>query len=110
RDRRRHRAPELHAAYGATPGRARAPRPLHRLPPAGHRRRGRLRRAPAAAGGAGSRPPDRVAAGGPVGERVTRRTATREQEVWREDLVGALASLTLVGGLFLDGWNHINLQ
>ena len=31
-------------------------------------------------------------------------------QIWREDLLGSLASLTLVLGLFLDGWNHINLQ
>jgi len=29
---------------------------------------------------------------------------------WREDLITALLSVTLVAGLFLDGWNHINLQ
>jgi hypothetical protein len=30
--------------------------------------------------------------------------------LWREDLTAALLSATLVLGLFLDGWNHINLQ
>lgn len=30
--------------------------------------------------------------------------------LWREDLIAALLSATLVLGLFLDGWNHINLQ
>jgi hypothetical protein len=30
--------------------------------------------------------------------------------LWREDLIAALLSSTLVLGLFLDGWNHINLQ
>jgi hypothetical protein len=30
--------------------------------------------------------------------------------IWREDLVTSLLSLVLVAGLFLDGWNHINLQ
>ena len=41
---------------------------------------------------------------------MTSTVRTREQEVWREDFVGALAALTLVLGLFLDGWEHINLQ
>jgi hypothetical protein len=30
--------------------------------------------------------------------------------IWREDLITSLLSVTLVAGLFLDGWNHINLQ
>jgi hypothetical protein len=30
--------------------------------------------------------------------------------IWREDLVTSLLSILLVAGLFLDGWNHINLQ
>jgi hypothetical protein len=30
--------------------------------------------------------------------------------LWREDLVAALCGTTMVFGLFLDGWNHINLQ
>src|SRR5918911_4569603 len=29
---------------------------------------------------------------------------------WRDDLVAAVLGTTLVCGLFLDGWNHINLQ
>ncbi len=29
---------------------------------------------------------------------------------WRDDLVTSLLAGLLVGGLFLDGWNHINLQ
>ena len=29
---------------------------------------------------------------------------------WREDLITALLSIGLVMGLFVDGWNHINLQ
>jgi hypothetical protein len=29
---------------------------------------------------------------------------------WRDDLITAVLATTLVGGLFLDGWNHINLQ
>ena len=32
------------------------------------------------------------------------------REPWREDLITGLLSTTLVAGLFLDGWNHINLQ
>jgi hypothetical protein len=34
----------------------------------------------------------------------------RPFSLWREDLIAALLSTTLVFGLFLDGWNHINLQ
>src|SRR5437868_1442624 len=30
--------------------------------------------------------------------------------IWREDLITSLLSVALVTGLFLDGWNHINLQ
>jgi hypothetical protein len=30
--------------------------------------------------------------------------------IWREDLITSLLSILLVSGLFLDGWNHINLQ
>jgi len=30
--------------------------------------------------------------------------------IWREDLITSLLSILLVTGLFLDGWNHINLQ
>ncbi len=30
--------------------------------------------------------------------------------IWREDLITGLLSSLLVAGLFLDGWNHINLQ
>jgi hypothetical protein len=41
---------------------------------------------------------------------MTATQRTRQEDVWREDLVGALAALTLVLGLFLDRWNHINLQ
>lgn len=29
---------------------------------------------------------------------------------WRDDLITSLLATTLVTGLFLDGWNHINLQ
>jgi hypothetical protein len=34
----------------------------------------------------------------------------REFSLWREDLIAALLSTTMIFGLFLDGWNHINLQ
>ena len=34
----------------------------------------------------------------------------RSSEPWREDLITGLLATTLVAGLFLDGWNHINLQ
>jgi hypothetical protein len=34
----------------------------------------------------------------------------RAMEAWPEDLITALLSVGLVAGLFLDGWNHINLQ
>lgn len=30
--------------------------------------------------------------------------------IWREDLITSLLAILLVAGLFLDGWNHINLQ
>src|SRR5713226_9068376 len=30
--------------------------------------------------------------------------------IWREDLITSLLATLLVAGLFLDGWNHINLQ
>ncbi len=36
--------------------------------------------------------------------------AAAEEEVWREDLIAALLAAAVVVGLFLDGWNHINLQ
>jgi hypothetical protein len=36
--------------------------------------------------------------------------AERPFSLWREDLIAALLSTTMVFGLFLDGWNHINLQ
>src|SRR6266571_4967558 len=29
--------------------------------------------------------------------------------LWKEDLIAALLSATLIIGLFLDGWNHINI-
>ncbi|HET8568002.1 MAG TPA: peroxidase family protein [Candidatus Limnocylindria bacterium] len=34
----------------------------------------------------------------------------RWREPWGEDLITGLLASTLVIGLFLDGWNHINLQ
>ena len=34
----------------------------------------------------------------------------RSSGPWRDDLVTSLLATTLVVGLFLDGWNHINLQ
>lgn len=37
-------------------------------------------------------------------------TPVRPFSLWREDLVAAVAALSLVLGLFIDGWNHINLQ
>ena len=33
-----------------------------------------------------------------------------ELSPWRDDLITALLATTVVLGLFLDGWNHINLQ
>ena len=37
--------------------------------------------------------------------------AAREDEgPWRDDLIAAILATTLVCGLFLDGWYHINLQ
>ncbi len=35
---------------------------------------------------------------------------TGTYSLWREDLIGGLTALVLILGLFLDGWNHINLQ
>jgi hypothetical protein len=60
----------------------------------------------------------------PAGARTTRETVGRPRETpvkptgpagreggpWRDDLVAAVLATTLVLGLFLDGWNHINLQ
>jgi hypothetical protein len=37
-------------------------------------------------------------------------TVGGDEGPWRDDLVAALLATTLVFGLFLDGWNHINLQ
>ena len=34
----------------------------------------------------------------------------RAFSLWREDLIAGLCGTTMVFGLFLDGWNHINLQ
>jgi hypothetical protein len=34
----------------------------------------------------------------------------RPFSLWREDLIAAVLGTSLVFGLFLDGWNHINLQ
>lgn len=43
--------------------------------------------------------------------RDTTTAAVRPSaEPWRDDLVTSLCATTLVLGLFLDGWNHINLQ
>ena len=36
--------------------------------------------------------------------------AGAEEGPWRDDLVAAVLATTLVCGLFVDGWNHINLQ
>jgi hypothetical protein len=36
--------------------------------------------------------------------------STVDSPVWREDIVFSLCASTVVIGLFLDGWNHINLQ
>ena len=34
----------------------------------------------------------------------------KQSAPYREDLITSLLGVTLVAGLFLDGWNHINLQ
>jgi hypothetical protein len=34
----------------------------------------------------------------------------RGRATWREDLVTSILATALVAGLFLDGWNHFNLQ
>jgi hypothetical protein len=36
--------------------------------------------------------------------------ARKETGPWRDDFIAAIFATTLVCGLFLDGWNHINLQ
>jgi hypothetical protein len=41
---------------------------------------------------------------------ATQYTAEKPFSLWREDLITALLSTTMIFGLFLDGWNHINLQ
>lgn len=38
------------------------------------------------------------------------RARGAEPVLWRDDLVAALLSSLVISGLFLDGWNHINLQ
>ncbi len=43
---------------------------------------------------------------GEPGDRVD----DRAQATWREDLITCILATVLVAGLFLDGWNHINLQ
>jgi hypothetical protein len=40
----------------------------------------------------------------------TKISVGREQAPWREDLATGILATALVAGLFLDGWNHINLQ
>jgi hypothetical protein len=46
----------------------------------------------------------------PVGRHERRRPRPARRATWREDLVTGCCSLLLVLGLYLDGWNHINLQ
>lgn len=41
---------------------------------------------------------------------VPAESAREEPGPWRDDLILALLATSLVFGLFLDGWNHINLQ
>jgi len=38
------------------------------------------------------------------------KAASEKSGPWRDDLVAAILATTLVCGLFVDGWNHINLQ
>jgi hypothetical protein len=38
------------------------------------------------------------------------KIAAEAKGPWRDDLVASLMATTLVCGLFVDGWNHINLQ
>src|SRR3954454_468691 len=37
-------------------------------------------------------------------------TPAPARTVWREDMIAALTGFLLILGLFLDGWNHLNLQ
>jgi hypothetical protein len=46
----------------------------------------------------------------PVGRHERRRPRAARRATWREDLITGCCSLLLVLGLYLDGWNHINLQ
>ena len=43
-----------------------------------------------------------------VGKRGV--AAARPFSLWREDMITALCATSLMIGLFIDGWNHINLQ
>jgi hypothetical protein len=38
------------------------------------------------------------------------RASIKPFSLWREDLITALLATAMIIGLFLDGWNHINLQ
>ena len=38
------------------------------------------------------------------------QAAEKPFSLWREDLITSLLSTSMIFGLFLDGWNHINLQ
>jgi hypothetical protein len=46
----------------------------------------------------------------PVGRHERRKPRSARRAMWREDLITGGCSLLLVLGLYLDGWNHINLQ
>ena len=41
---------------------------------------------------------------------VSAATQPAPRTLWRDDLVAALTGGLLILGLFLDGWNHLNLQ
>src|SRR5206468_673183 len=73
--------------------------------PLGLRRRPRLRPRPRPRGGA------RLArCGGWPEVSSSAATQTPPRTVWRDDMVAALTGFLLITGLFLDGWNHLNLQ
>ncbi|HEX9436641.1 MAG TPA: hypothetical protein VGA16_05710 [Candidatus Limnocylindria bacterium] len=43
-------------------------------------------------------------------QRAHAHASVGAQATWREDLITGLLATLLVVGLFVDGWNHINLQ
>src|SRR3954451_12478268 len=103
--RRLRRGHRLHAAAAAGQGDAPEPGPPRRG--VDGRRRHPCERDAVAERPHGARTGSRrraCAAGGRA------RLAMQTRTTWREDMVAALTGGLLVLGLFLDGWNHLNLQ